>query len=101
MHTAQKAILRYARDLRALNASTEQDFLSLGLSLGRVSSEAQGISALAASVVELVRNEEVERDVSLFRDLFNSLDEHFRQFQLKMERGHGPLSRMRDMVNDA
>jgi len=52
MHTAQKAILRYARDLRALNASTEQDFLSLGLSLGRVSSEAQGISALAASVVE-------------------------------------------------
>jgi len=101
IHTAQEAILQYARDLRALNVSTEQDFLSLGLSLGRVSSEAQDISALAASVVELVRNEEVERDVSLFRDLFDSLDVHFRQFLLKMERGHGPLSRMRDMVNDA
>ncbi len=53
MHTAQKAILEHARDLRALNASTEQDFLSLGHSLGKVSSEAQKISTLAASVVEL------------------------------------------------
>ena len=31
IHTAQEAILQYARDLRALNVSTEQDFLSLKL----------------------------------------------------------------------
>ncbi len=101
IHTAQKAIVDYARELRALNAATEEDFLSLGLSLGKVSSEAQNISALAASVVELVRNEEIERDASRFRDLFDSLDEHFRQSRVKVDRGHDPLRHMGDIVNDA
>lgn len=98
---AQKAFLGYARDLRTLNASTEQDFLSLGLSLGKVSLEAQNISTLAASIVELVRNEEVERDTSRFRDLSDAVDDHFRQSRLKLERGRDPLRRMGDTVSDA
>jgi methyl-accepting chemotaxis protein len=101
VHAAQKAILNYARELRGLNSATEQDFLSLGLSLGEVSTEARNVSTLAASVVDLVRNEELERDASRFRDLFDSLDEHFRQSRLKAERGHDPLRHMGDIVNDA
>ena len=101
IHAAQKAVLEYARDLRALNASTEQDFLSLGLSLDKVSSVGQTISTLAASVVELVRNEEVERDASKFRDLFDSIDEHFSQSRIKTERGHDALRHMADTANEA
>ncbi len=101
IHAAKNAVLEYARDLRALNSSTEQDFLSLGLSLDKVSSVGQTISTLAASVVELVRNEEVERDASKFRDLFDAIGDHFSQSRIKTERGHDALRHMADTANEA
>ena len=43
----------------------------------------------------------MSRDTSRFRDLFDSLDEHFRQSRVKMDRGHDPLRHMGEIVNDA
>jgi methyl-accepting chemotaxis protein len=98
---ARKAALGYARDLRILNTSTEGDFLSLGSSLGSVSSEAQTISTLVASVLDAVKNEEVEKDLERLQDLFNLINNHFRQSRLQLDSGGDALYRMGSIVSAA
>jgi methyl-accepting chemotaxis protein len=101
MRDAKKAAFGYAQDLRILNTSTERDFLSLGSSLSNVSSEAHTISTLVASLLDTVKNEEVERDLTRLQDLFNLIDSHFRQSQVQLDSGGDALYRMGSIVRAA
>ncbi len=88
----------YARELRSLNASTEQDFLSLGGYLGDALSTVANISTSAAAVVELVASDEIASGIDRLHMLLGSVDDHFRQSDLDLERRAGPLRQMREMA---
>jgi hypothetical protein len=96
-----KLIRTYAEDLRALNRSTEKDFLALGSSLYGVSSRAETISRSAAAIVRLVASEELARNMERLKALFESIEGRFSQSRIDLESRSAPLERMSSTVGKA
>ncbi len=99
--TAGEIIRSGAKQLKALNASTEEDFLSIGAYLQDLSRRAASIAKAAESVVGLVTGEEVGKDTERLGDAVRSVDEYFRESQVKFERDSGSLLRMLHVVETA
>jgi hypothetical protein len=100
-HSPADLLSRYARELRLLNNSTEADFLSLGRSLGNVSSKAQAISESAGSVVRVVAGEGIAGNSEKLRELFESVNINSNQCQFSLERSSQPLLEMTELVEKA
>ncbi|HVN97186.1 MAG TPA: methyl-accepting chemotaxis protein [Syntrophorhabdaceae bacterium] len=66
--SARKFAAASAGDLRALNVSTENDFLSIGSYLQKLSSQAISISKAAGSVAKMVGSEEAVASTDRLRD---------------------------------
>ncbi len=87
--------------LRALNASTERDFLSIGAYLQDLSSRAAVVARAAGSVVGLVAGEQVEKDRERLTEAVRSIDEYFRESQVKFQRDSSSLLLMLNLIETA
>jgi hypothetical protein len=91
-------IQRCSQDLRALNISTESDFLAIGAHLGSISSQAKRISGMALSVAGLVVSEEITKNTARLHEVLDLVDEHFRASQARLQRNSAALKTIQDMV---
>lgn len=88
-------------DLRGLNASTEQDFLSVGAYLHELAERASAVSKTADMVVELVMGEEIEGYAEKLRKVeafVNGLEGYF---QSKFEHLSRSLSNILSIIEAA
>jgi methyl-accepting chemotaxis protein len=90
-----------AKGLKALNASTEEDFLSVGACLQALSSKSETVSKAAASVVGLVTSEGFEEDTKRLKKVGELINHYFRQARIKLEGYSGSLLRMLSRIETA
>ena len=98
---AEEFILASAKELRDLNASTEEDFLSIGTYLQELSSQATAVSKAAGTIVGLVTGEGVQKDTGRLRDVEGLINAYFRESQVKFEHRSGSLQRMLNLIETA
>ena len=99
--SAGEFIRTSANELRALNASTEADFLSIGAYLQELSCQAEAVSKAAQSVVGLVTDERAEKDMERLREIEGLINASFGGSQVELQRSSGSLSRMLGLVETA
>ena len=95
---ARGNILGFIEDLKALNGSTETDFLSIGTSLGSISARARKISGTATSVANLVTSDAVAGNTEKLHTALNMVDGHFRAFHGRLQRNSEVLHTALDMI---
>ncbi len=96
--TAGDVIRRCAQQLRALNGSTEEDFLSVGAYLHTLSSRATAVAKAAGSAVELVTGSGVENAAERLREVVHLIGEYLRESQAKSQRDSVSMLSMVDVV---
>jgi methyl-accepting chemotaxis protein len=96
-HDFAGMIKQYAEELKALNKSTEHDFLSIGTSVNDVFSRSTKISRTANSSVELIASDKVSEDTEKLHSVFEMIKEHFQCSQLKINKSSAVLQKMLDI----
>lgn len=96
-HDFAGIVKKYAEELKALNRSTEHDFLSIGASLDDVFSRAAKISRTANSSVELVTSDKSSEDTEKLHSVFEMIKERLQHSQLKLNNSSTVLQKMLDI----
>ena len=96
-HDFTGIVKKYAEELKALNSSTEHDFLSIGASLDDVFSRAAKISRAANSSVELVTSDKSSEDTERLHSVFEMIKERLQYSQLKLNNSSKVLQKMLDI----
>jgi len=87
---------KYSGELRALNSSTEQDFISIGASLDDIHSRSKNISKIADSAVKLIADSNKSENAENLRVVFDSINQHLHNTQSKIDKSTSFLKRMLD-----
>jgi methyl-accepting chemotaxis protein len=99
--TAIQFIRAGAEKLRALNISTERDFLSVGANLQHLSLQSAASAKAAGSIVDLITGEGVEKDTERLSEVVGLVDEYFRESGIKFQHDSGSLVRMLGVLETA
>ncbi|MCX5815097.1 MAG: methyl-accepting chemotaxis protein [Proteobacteria bacterium] len=96
-HDFAGMIKQYAEELKALNRSTENDFLSIGAGMNGVFSRATKISRTANSSVELITSDKVSEDTERLHSAFEMIKERLQYSELKLNNSSTVLQKMLDI----
>jgi len=63
--------------LKKINSSTEDDFLSIGMSLSDIVNQSSGLSELATSVVSLFKGKEIDQTIDSLKSILKQCNTYF------------------------
>jgi methyl-accepting chemotaxis protein len=94
-------IKQYADELRALNRSTEQDFISIGTGLNDIHGQSKRISEIADSAIQLITDINKAENIENLHVVFDSINKHLQNTQNKIDKSTSFLKSMLDKSKDS